>query len=97
MRVRLVRIPLWAAALIAGLILAIGTVLALVAVGVFLLIIPVILIAGVLYHLFGRGPRRAAGDHPRPDGAIIEGDFRVIETERLELDQKPPTKMRPDR
>ncbi|HEX2656276.1 MAG TPA: hypothetical protein VHN11_21860 [Xanthobacteraceae bacterium] len=85
-RLHTIRLPLWRIVLIAGLVLGLVAVVALVMLGFLLVAIPAALIAGVAYHLFGRAKRRRAS--PK-EGMIIEADYQVIETKSL--DRERPT------
>lgn len=84
-RIRFVRIPPWQLFLAAVIVVAILITLAVVALGAFLIIFPIVLIVGALAWLFAvfRGPRaRRAGDR------VIETEYRVIEQERVERKRK---------
>lgn len=77
----------WQVWLGGGLALALGLGLALLATGILLIAIPIALVAGGLWRLFGRA---SAQRSPRQDG-IIEADYRVIEAPRLsEPDARKP-------
>lgn len=86
-QVRFVQIPRWLAIAAGMLALAFAIALFLLSLTVFLVLLPVIAIASGLYYLFAR--RRAPAK--QPDGVeIIEGEYRVIEPERVERDRHPP-------
>lgn len=76
---RVVRLPRWQVWLVAAVALALTVTLAIVAAGVFLLVLPVVLIAGVGYHLWTkwRGQRPAG----RPGDMIIDADYSIISRE----------------
>jgi hypothetical protein len=76
-RLRLVQVPGWQLALIVAVVLAIGVTLAVVAVGVFLVVFPAILIGGAVYQLFRKMRARSAADRRAPP--VIEAEYRVID------------------
>jgi hypothetical protein len=86
-RVRLLRMPPWLAVLMAVALLAILVTIAIVAFGVFLIVFPTLVIAGALFRLFGRGRVWPADHGPVSHPTIIEGEYRVIGTKRLDRDQ----------
>lgn len=63
-------------ALIAGIAIAV----AILALSVFLIVAPVVVLAGFAYYLYRKIWPRA---HAHGDG-VIEGEYRVIESERIE-------------
>ena len=75
-RIRVVRIPRWQLMLGAGLLFALIVAFFVLAFGVFLLLLPAFLIAGAIFYLFGG--RRA------PIDRVIDGEYRVIEQDRIE-------------
>ena len=83
-RIRIVALPRWRIFLLATLALAVIAAFFVLAFGIFLLMLPVFLVAGALAYLFG-------GRRPRPDrpvdGQTIEGEYRVIEEKRLERER----------
>ena len=85
-QVRFLQIPRWAAVLVGVAALAFAVALFLLSLTVFLVLLPVIALASGLYYLFGR--RRVA--QPRHSGGveIIEGEYRVVEPERIERDRQ---------
>jgi hypothetical protein len=86
-QVRFVQIPRWLAVVAGVLAVAFAVALFLLSITVFLVLLPVIAIAGALYYLFGGGRKQA--DIRHPDGVeIIEGEYRVIETERERSDRR---------
>lgn len=71
------KVSWWQVAIVVAVALALGTALALVAASVFLVVFPIVVIAGLAYRLFG-GRRRAG----RADGpTIIEAEYRVLSPE----------------
>jgi hypothetical protein len=85
-QIRFLQIPRWAAVLGAVGALAFAVALFLLSLTVFLVLLPVIAIAGGLYYLFGghRGSaRRSTGDVE-----IIEGEYRVVEPERIDRERR---------
>ncbi|MPT23510.1 MAG: hypothetical protein E2577_11175 [Starkeya sp.] len=70
------KVSWWQVALVVAVALALGTALALVAASVFLVVFPIIVIAGLAYRLFG-GRRRAGASGPE----IIEAEYRVLSPE----------------
>lgn len=69
---RIFRVPTWQLVLILIAALAVGVAVAIVATGVFLVVFPIALIAGLAYRLFGKR-RRTQGN------SIIEGEYEVID------------------
>ena len=68
-----------------GLILAIAAVVAVLILGAFVILLPVILAAGLLYYLFPSlwRPKRTSPTD------IIEGEYRIVDPRRLEHDLPP--------
>ena len=87
-QVRFVQIPRWLAIGAGVLAVAFAVALFLLSLTVFLVLLPVLAIASGLYYLFGR--RRAANVRDPERAEIIEGDYRVIEPDRIERDRNPP-------
>lgn len=88
-QVRFVQFPRWLAVVAGVLAVAFAVALFLLSLTIFLVLLPVIAVAGGLYYLFGR--RRKAGDSRYADHVeIIEGEYRVIEPERLDEERKRP-------
>lgn len=87
-RIRTIRIKGWQVFLIAALVLALFVTLLVVALGAFLILFPIFVLAGALAYLFGFGRRRAPGRDER--GQTIEAEYRVIEPEKksIERDKK---------
>jgi hypothetical protein len=70
-------IPPWKLLLAATVIAALVITALLIATGIFLVIIPIVAVAGLASRLFaGRGRRRPDG--PAPGGPVIVGEFRVL-------------------
>jgi hypothetical protein len=95
------RVPGWKIALILAAAFAAVVALAIVAGALFLLILPVILVAGLAHRLFGarrrgeaprgpglRRPGRGPDRHPirHPNRDVIEGVFVSVSEERREID-----------
>jgi hypothetical protein len=86
-QLRFVQIPRWLAIGAGVLAVAFAVALFLLSLTVFLVLLPVIAIAGGLYYLFG-GRRKPAGVRNPNSVEIIEGEYRVIEPERAERDPR---------
>ena len=71
--------------------LAIGTTIALLALGLFIIMLPVMVLVTLLYYLFA-GLRYGRQARPR-DADIIDGDYRVVDPTRPGLDPPPPDKI----
>ncbi|MDJ1159363.1 hypothetical protein QNA08_14080 [Chelatococcus sp. SYSU_G07232] len=88
-RIRIVRLPGWQVGLIAAVAVALVLTLALVAVGAFLVILPIVLVAGLLWRFLARtgwfGRRRRTARGP----TTIEGDYVVVQPEALERRDHP--------
>jgi len=74
-------------ALALGLILAVATVVAVLLLGAFIILLPVMVAAAVLYYLFPGLRYRRQETARRRD--IIEGEYRVVDPNRRELDPPP--------
>jgi uncharacterized membrane protein len=87
-RIRTIQIKGWQVFLIFALVLALLATLLVVALGAFLILFPIFVVAGALAYLFGFGRRRAPGRDGR--GQTIETEYRVIEPEKksIERDKK---------
>jgi hypothetical protein len=85
---RIVEIPRWKLALGAVLFGTLLFSLFLLAAGIFLLVLPVAVVAGALAYLFGS--RKRCEDFPREDfpSGVIEAEYREVETKKLEQDKK---------
>jgi hypothetical protein len=86
-QVRFVQIPRWLALTVGALAVAFAIALFLLSLTVFLLILPVIAVAGALYYLFGR-PRAARATRNASRAEIIDGEYRVVDPERIEDERK---------
>jgi hypothetical protein len=82
-RVRFVRIPRWQIMLGAGLIFTLIVAFFVLALGIFLLLLPVLAIAAAIFYLFG-GRRQPVGRESAANDRIIDGDYRVVEQDRLD-------------
>lgn len=82
-RVRFIRIPRWQIMLGAGLIFASIVAFFVLALGIFLLLLPVLAIAAAIFYLFG-GRRPPVGRESAANDRIIDGDYRVVEQDRLD-------------
>src|SRR5262245_17680572 len=71
-----------------GLILAVASVVAVLLLGAFIVLLPVIVVAALLYYLFPSLRYRRQGQWRR-ERDIVEGDYRVVDPTRLELDPPP--------
>jgi hypothetical protein len=88
-RIRFVRIRRWQIVLGAGLILALIAAFFVLALGVFLLLLPVLAVAAAVFYLFG-GRRPPVGSESAANDRIIDGDYRVIEQDRLDHHRDRP-------
>ncbi|MFK8253819.1 hypothetical protein [Ancylobacter terrae] len=87
MRFTVRRISWWQIALVVAVALAIGTALVLVAASVFLVVFPIVLIAGAAYRLFG--PSRSTPGAPRRGGpTVIDAEYRVLSPEEAARDSR---------
>jgi hypothetical protein len=86
-QLRFLQIPRWAAILAAIVAIAFAIALLLLSLTVFLVLLPVIAVASGLYYLFG-GKRKQPGPRNADGVEIIEGEYRVIEPERVERDRR---------
>ena len=77
-RVRVLRLPSWQIAVVLTLALALGLAIAVVATGVFLVGLPIAILAVAAYRLFGgRGWNRRSRHRENP--GVIEGEYEVID------------------
>jgi len=77
-RFTMVRVKWWQIALVVAVAIAVGIALTLVAASVFLVVFPILAIAGLAYRLFGGRGGRAG----RPGGAaVIDAEYRVLSPE----------------
>ena len=86
-QVRTFQIPRWLALVVGALAVAFAVALFLLSLTVFLVLLPVLTMAGGLYYLFGapRGARRTNRD---PGYDVIDAEYRVIEPGRVEDKQR---------
>jgi hypothetical protein len=82
-RIRFIRIPRWQIMLGAGLIFALIVAFFVFAFGIFLLLLPVLAIAAAIFYLFG-GRRPPVGRGDAANDHIIDGDYRVVEQDRID-------------
>jgi hypothetical protein len=82
-RVRFVRIPRWQIMLGAGLIFTLIVAFFVLALGIFLLLLQVLAIAAAVFYLFG-GRRPPVGSESAANNRIIDGEYRVVEQDRLD-------------
>ncbi|GAB4069637.1 hypothetical protein KHC28_24385 [Ancylobacter sonchi] len=82
MRFTVQRVSWWQVAIVVAVALAVGTALALVAASVFIVVAPVLLIAGLAYKLFGTKPRR-----PEGGPTVIDAEYRVLSPEEAARDR----------
>ncbi|MCC6949521.1 MAG: hypothetical protein IT539_17330 [Bradyrhizobiaceae bacterium] len=85
-QVRFLQIPRWLAIVAGALSVAFAIALFLLSLTVFLLVLPVIAVAGALYYFFGL-PRAARKAQREAEARIIEGEYRVVQSERIERDR----------
>jgi hypothetical protein len=86
-RVRFLQIPRWALVLAGLAAAAFAIALFLLSITVFLVLLPVIAIVSGLYYLFGG--RRVANQREPGSVDIIEGEYRVIERDRIDRNREP--------
>jgi len=82
-RVRFVRIPRWQIMLGAGLIFTLIVAFFVLALGIFLLLLPALAIIAAIFYLFG-GRRSPVGSKSAANDRIIDGEYRVVEQDRLD-------------
>ena len=82
-RIQFVRIPRWQILLGAGLIFTSIVAFFVLALGIFLLLLPALAVAGAIFYLFG-GRRVPVGRESAANDRIIDGDYRVVEQDRLD-------------
>ena len=82
-RIRVVRIPRWQIMLGAGLILALIVAFFVLALGIFLLLLPALALAAAIFYLFG-GRRSPVSRGGAANDRIIDGEYRVVEKDRLD-------------
>jgi uncharacterized membrane protein len=82
-RVRVVRLSGWKVLLAAGVAALILAALLFLTLTVLLIVVPIALVAGALYYLFG-------GRRPAAHAEVIEGEYRVVEPREIERrDERP--------
>ena len=86
-QVRFLQIPRWLALTAGALAIVFAIALFLLSLTLFLLILPVIAVIGALYYLFGQ-PRAARTTRGFSRAEIIEGEYRVVEPDRIEDERK---------
>jgi uncharacterized membrane protein len=81
--VRVVRLSGWKVLLAAGAAALLLAAILFLTLTVLLIVVPIALVAGTLYYLFGRRPARHA--------EVIEGEYRVVEPREIERgrDERP--------
>jgi hypothetical protein len=86
-QIRMLKIPRWLALVVGALSVAFAIALFLLSLTVFLLVLPVLAVAGAIYYLFGpfRGTRRTSA---KPGYDVIDAEYRVIEPGRIEDERK---------
>ena len=85
MRFTVRRVSWWQIAIVVAVALAVGTALALVAASVFLVVFPIVAIAGLAYRLFGARKRGPAAGGP----TIIEAEYRVLSPDEVTRERGP--------
>jgi hypothetical protein len=87
---RIVQIPRWQSILIGVLVLGALLALFVLALGVFLLVLPLILIAGaVMYFFGGRGKANMPPwERNMNDGRVIDAEYHEIDETRRKLEKK---------
>jgi hypothetical protein len=86
-QVRMLKIPRWVALVVGAFAIAFAVALFLLSLTVFLLVLPVLAVAGAIYFLLGpfRGTRRASAN---PGYEVIDAEYRVIEPGRIDDERK---------
>ena len=82
-RVRFVRIPRWQIMLGAGLVFTLIVAFFVLALGIFLLLLPALAVLGAIFYLFG-GRRSPVARGGAANERIIDGEYRVVEQDRLD-------------
>jgi len=86
-QVRFLQIPRWLAIVAGVLAVSFAVALFLLSLTVFLVLLPVIFVIGGLYYLFGW---KRPSNVRRTDGVdIIEGEYRVVDPERIDRERTP--------
>lgn len=73
--------------IVLGLVIAIAAVVAIFLLGVFIVLLPVVLVSALLFYLFPGLRQRRPGKRGETD--IIEGEYRVVDPRQLERDSPP--------
>ena len=94
MRFTVKRVSFWQVALVVAVALAIGTALALVAASVFLVVFPVVAIAGLAFKLFGGRKVRRDMSRPNSGPTVIDAEYRVLSPEEVARERDPNRRMR---
>jgi membrane protein implicated in regulation of membrane protease activity len=81
--------------LILALVLAMIVAIAILALGLFIVVTPVVLVAGVAYYLFRKIVPRSAPRQSATGMEIIEGEFRVVDPDAPAI--SAPSRDRMDR
>jgi hypothetical protein len=81
-RFHFIRIPRWQLMLGASLVLALIVAFFVLALGIFLLLLPALMIAGAVAVLFG-SPQPPV-DRGAANDRVIDGEYRVLERDRLD-------------
>jgi hypothetical protein len=86
-QVHFFQIPRWLAVVAGALAIAFAIALFLLSLTVFLLVLPVLVIGGALYYLFGPS-RTQRGHRFDPDGRVIETEYREVRAERIDRERR---------
>jgi hypothetical protein len=87
-QIRTIHLRGWVAILVAlAVFFAVAIGLAVLAFGIFLFLLPVMVVGSLLYYLLPR-PKRPLGETRRGRGEIIDGSYRVLD--EPERSQDPP-------
>ncbi|MCS0495342.1 hypothetical protein [Ancylobacter mangrovi] len=86
MRFTVRRVSWWQVALVVAVAVAVGIALALVAASVFLVVFPILALAGLAYRLFGgrKSRGRASGS------TVIDAEYRVLSPEEAAREEGSP-------
>jgi len=82
-RIHFIRIPYWKIMLGAGLALALLVAFFVLAIGLFLLLLPALAVAAAVFYLFG-GRRASATRDGAANDRIIDAEYRVVEQDRID-------------
>ncbi|MFT0858553.1 hypothetical protein [Ancylobacter sp. G4_0304] len=80
MRFTVRRVSFWQVAVVVAVALAVGTALAVVAASVFLVLFPIVAIAGLAYKLFGG---RKSSVRTASGATVIDAEYRVLSAEEV--------------